>query len=75
MAEMMPVTNTTIPRTQKSPLHLVKSTLEDKSLVQLWFSEQQLLRTPPTFVWKQKTVTQMQTIAVMPIARNTTLVS
>lgn len=33
------------------------------------------LDTQPTFVWKQKTVTQMQTIAVMPIARNTTLVS
>lgn len=33
-------------------------------------SEQQ-----PTFVWKQKTVTQMQTTAVMPIARNTTFVS
>lgn len=33
-------------------------------------SEQQ-----PTFVWKQKTVTQMQTTAVMAIARNTTFVS
>lgn len=71
----MPVTKTTIPRTQKRPWHLVKSTLEDKNLVELWLSEQQLLRTPPTFVWKQKTVTQMQTIAVMPIARNTTIVS
>lgn len=28
-----------------------------------------------TFVWKQKTVTQMQTTAVMAMARNTTLVS
>lgn len=32
-------------------------------------------KTQPTFVWKQKTVTQMQTTAVMPIAKNTTFVS
>lgn len=33
MAEMRPVTKTTIPSTQKRPLHLVKSTFEEKNLV------------------------------------------
>lgn len=30
MAEMRPVTKTTIPRTQKRPWHLVKSTFEER---------------------------------------------
>lgn len=78
MAEMRPVTKTTIPSTQKRPLHLVKSTFKERNLVfNGWDSmnAQQPRQTQPTFVWKQKTVTQMQTTAVMPNARNTTLVS
>lgn len=34
MAEMIPVTKTTIPSTQKRPWHLVKSTFEEKNFVE-----------------------------------------
>lgn len=86
MAVMMPVTNTTIPRTQKRPWHLVKSTYKEKltagistrGLEQTHCGDLKLISRnvhAPTFVWKQNTVTAMQTTAVIPSARNTAFVS
>lgn len=88
MAVMIPVTMTTMPSTQKSPVHDVKSTCSGGDThmyhVKAWgLPTTQLPSLTPgqdrarpllTLVWKQKTVTMMATMAVMSMAIRTALV-
>lgn len=89
MAVMIPVTMTTMPSTQKSPVHDVKSTCNagdiHESSESLGCPHHPAPHSDPhpgqgracpllTLVWKQKTVTMMATMAVMSMAIRTALV-
>lgn len=62
--------------TEKAPT-LGKVHLWTETLIYIWLDRCKDKRTPNThtFVWKQNTVTVMQTTAVIPRARNTAFVS